>query len=118
MNIFQRALMPLLSAVKAVTGWLFRKAGKVEDGFHVRRDGRVIYHGRNGVEKFRRWKRRQYGPTLPPKLTGARLARVSRSCSPYNLTVMPKHLDAGTQGVWRANYAIVNGLIPDLVEVA
>lgn len=98
MKIFG-TLIAILSTVGASlrSGLAFirHKTKSAEDGFHVRRDGRIIYHGRLGPEKFSKFGwgfRPRLAPLGCPKMTGARLIKTLKSCDSSNLIVNPRYL--------------------------
>lgn len=87
-SFFARVLAPILSAIRVTIGWFSKKAS-FADGFHVRRDGRVIYHGSNGPLRFQRkgWGWRAFNKGYYrgcPKMTGLRLLRTTS-----NMTGIP-----------------------------
>lgn len=96
LNTFAAAVV---NVVRVVKGFFRQRRADFADGFHTRRDGRVVYHGRNTVERFTRtgWgtRKQRMGP---PKLTGDRLLKNISHCNGIPLRVLRKLNEAGYPG--------------------
>jgi hypothetical protein len=90
-----RVIAPLMAALGRAAAFLrgSDKTRTANDGFHTTRDGKIRYVPRNLFRHIKRGVRMARYRMGGPKLTGARLARVSKSSCPANLTVQAFKVD-------------------------